>query len=76
MSRLPLLPARELIRALQQAGFQVLRQRGSHIRLRHEDGRVVTVPVHPGQDIVRGLLRKILRDAELSPQELDELLQK
>lgn len=69
MSRLPLLPARELIRALQQ-------ERGSHIRLRHEDGRVVTVPVHPGQDIARGLLRKILRDAELSPQELDELLQK
>ena len=41
MSRLPLLPARELIRALQQAGFQLLRQRGSHVRLRHEDGRLV-----------------------------------
>jgi len=74
MSRLPVLPGRKIIRALEQIGFQVVRQRGSHIRLRHEDGRVVTVPVHAGQDISRGLLRKILRDAELSPQELEDML--
>ena len=76
MSRLPVLSAKEVVRTLEQIGFQVVRQRGSHIRLRHEDGRVVTVPVHGGQDISRGLLRKILRGAEVSPQELEDLTKK
>lgn len=75
MSRLPVLRASELLQALKKAGFEVVRQRGSHARLRHPDGRVVTVPVHQSQDIGRGLLRKILRDAELSPDELQELLE-
>ena len=42
--------------------------------MQHLDGRVVTIPVHLGQDIGRGLLRKILRDAELTRDELLELL--
>lgn len=74
MTKLPVLKATELISALERAGFQVVRQKGSHVRLRHVDGRVVTVPVHPGQDIGRGLLRKILRDAELGRDALIELL--
>jgi len=69
MSGLPMLTAREVIRALERAGFQVQRQTGSHARLRHTDGRVVTVPILAGQDIGRGLLRKILRDADLSREE-------
>jgi len=44
------------------------------VRLRHPDGRVVTVPIHPGKEIGRGLLRKILRDAELSVDEFLALL--
>jgi predicted RNA binding protein YcfA (HicA-like mRNA interferase family) len=44
------------------------------VRFIHDDGRRVTVPVHSGQDIGRGLLRKILRDAELSPEDLLEAL--
>ena len=76
MSRLPVLSAREVIRILDQVGFEVVRQRGSHVRLKHDDGRVVTVPVHSGQDISRGLLRKILRDAELSPKDLEDLLKR
>ena len=74
MPRLPILSGRKVIRALEQIGFEVVRQKGSHVRLKHEDGRVVTVPVHAGQDISRGLLRKILRDAELTPQKLKDLL--
>jgi len=75
MPGLPVLKAGQVIRILEKLGFEVVRQRGSHVRLRHADGRVVTVPVHSGQDIGRGLLRKILRDAELSPQQLEELLE-
>ena len=74
MPRLPVVKATELIRALEQAGFETVRQKGSHVRIRHPDGRVVTVPVHPGQDIGRGLLRKILRDAELTRDEFMALL--
>ena len=76
MSRLPVLSAREVIRMLEHMGFEIVRQRGSHIRLKHEDGRVVTVPVHSGQQISRGLLRKILRDVELSPKDLEDILKK
>ena len=56
MPSLPLLRADEIIRALERAGFQAVRQRGSHVRLKHDDGRVVTVPVHSGQDTSNGVL--------------------
>ncbi len=74
MGALPMLTARQVIRALEQAGFQVQRQTGSHVRLKHADGRVVTVSVHASQDVGRGLLRKILRDADITPAELLALL--
>ena len=76
MPSLPVLSGRDLIRILTRKGFEVVRQRGSHVRLTHADGRVVTVPVHAGRDIGRGLLRKILRDAELSREELNALRQR
>jgi len=74
MAKLPMLKANKLIRALEREGFQIIRQRGSHVRMKHPDGRIVTVPVHPGQDIGRGLLRKILRDAELTREAFIALL--
>jgi len=74
MAKLPMLKANKLIRALEGEGFQIIRQRGSHVRMKHPDGRIVTVPVHPGQDIGRRLLRKILRDAELTQEAFIALL--
>lgn len=74
MSILPTVAPRDLLRVLQKAGFVAQRQRGSHIRLVHPDGRIVSMPMHAGQDIGRGLLRKILRDADLSVEEFLELL--
>ncbi len=74
MTRLPVLKGTEVVRALQKIDFPVIRRKGSHVRLRHEDGRAVTVPVHKGQDIGRGLLRKILRDADLGVEEFLKLL--
>jgi len=61
-----MLKADNVINSLKKHGFVVVRQKGSHVRLRHEDGRVTSVPNHPGQDIGKGLLRKILRDTELT----------
>ena len=74
MPPLPIVPGKALVIALQRAGYEVQRRRGSHVRLRHPDGRVVTVPVHAGQAVGRGLLRKILRDADLTVEDLLALL--
>ena len=74
MNRLRPLKADEVLQALRKAGFEKTRQWGSHVRLLHPDGRVVTVPIHPGQEIGRGLLRKIIRDAELSVEEFLSLV--
>lgn len=49
------------------------RSRGSHLFLRHPDGRTTTVPIHSGETIGPGLLRAILRDVELSVDELADL---
>jgi predicted RNA binding protein YcfA (HicA-like mRNA interferase family) len=76
MTRLPRLRAKQLIRALQQAGFQIEKARGSHFRLKHSDGRVTSVPAHAGETIGPGLLRAILRDIEMSPEDLAGLLKK
>jgi predicted RNA binding protein YcfA (HicA-like mRNA interferase family) len=74
MTRLPRLKGKDLVRALERAGFNVDRRRGSHIFLKHPDGRVTTVPVHSGETIGPGLLRAILRDVELSVEVLMGLL--
>ena len=70
MTRLPRLKGKELVRLLEKRGFEIVRTRGSHVFLRHADGRVTTVPVHSGEMLGPGLLRSILRDVELSVDEL------
>ena len=69
MGRAPALTSNDVVRVLEKLGFRRIRQRGSHLRLRHPDNRVVTVPIHAGQDLGRGILSKILRDADLTQQE-------
>lgn len=61
--------ARDVIRYLESLGFAQARQRGSHKFFRHPDGRAATVPDHRGEDLGRGVLAKILRDAQSSPAE-------
>jgi predicted RNA binding protein YcfA (HicA-like mRNA interferase family) len=74
MSRRPRLTGTELIGALAKAGFSVLRVKGSHHFLRHEDGRRTIVPVHSGETIGPGLLQKILRDCQMTADQLSQLL--
>ena len=68
--------ARELIRFLESRGFVEVRQRGSHKFLRHSDGRTATVPDHRGEDLGRGILAKILRDAGATTSEFLNWLSK
>lgn len=66
--------ARDLARVLEALGFVRVRQKGSHAFFLHADGRATVVPLHGGEDIGRGLLRRILRDIEVSPDSLIDLL--
>ena len=73
--KLPVVSGHELIRALQKTGYRVTRQKGSHVRLRdeaHPARKPVSIPLH--KELKRGLLRSILRDAELSVETLLEIL--
>jgi predicted RNA binding protein YcfA (HicA-like mRNA interferase family) len=74
MSRLPRVTGADLVAALGKCGFCVLRTRGSHHFLRHEDGRSTVVPEHSGETVGPGLLHKILRDCQLSIGDLRQLL--
>ncbi|MGH8886874.1 MAG: type II toxin-antitoxin system HicA family toxin [Egibacteraceae bacterium] len=60
------------MKALTRAGFEFVRQRGSHVTLLHEDGRRVTVPLH--REVKRGTLSGILAQAEMSREEFAALL--
>ena len=70
MPRLPRLRGREVITALQHAGFAILRSKGSDHFMHYPDGRRTVVPVHTGESIGPGLLSKILRDTEMEGEEL------
>ena len=53
---------RELIRRLQQLGWTIKSQRGSHVKLVKAE-KMVIVPVHGNQDLGKGLLKKIEKQA-------------
>ena len=74
MPKLPRISAKDLLGVLQKQGFQVVRIRGSHHFIRNPDGRQTVVPVHRNEILGPGLLRKILRDIDLSPDQLQSLL--
>ena len=74
MRRLPRIRGKEVIRALRAAGFQVIRIKGSHHVLAHDDGRQTVVPVHAGDVIGPGLLKAVLADCELTDQEFRDLM--
>lgn len=75
MSKLPALTGKELINLLQKADFYIERQKGSHVFLKHRDGRATVVPLHSGETIGPGLLSKILRDIEMTKADLLRLLE-
>jgi len=74
MSKLPTVTGKQVITALEKLDFVVQRQKGSHVRLKDQNGRVVTVPNHANKTLGKGLLLKILKDAELSKEEFINLL--
>ena len=76
MTTFPSLSGKELIAALKKVGFTTERQRGSHVFVRHPEGRATVIPVHSGETIGPGLLSKILRDVEMTRDDLSKILKK
>jgi predicted RNA binding protein YcfA (HicA-like mRNA interferase family) len=73
--KLPVISGQEAIRAFQRLGYEVVRQRGSHIRLRHPNDpakQPLTVPDH--RTLKPGLLRRLIRDAQIEVDEFQKLL--
>jgi len=73
LSKLPLLPWRDVVKVLVKAGFRVARQKGSHIILVKDD-HIVPVPKH--REIKRGLLLEIMAETGLTREEFLEILKK
>ncbi|MBI4015749.1 MAG: type II toxin-antitoxin system HicA family toxin [Candidatus Aenigmarchaeota archaeon] len=61
------LSSEKVIKTLEIFGFQVVRQKGSHIILKHADGMSTVVPYR--EEIGRGLLRSIIREAKIDREE-------
>lgn len=75
MTKLPVVSGAALVTALEKSGFQVLRQRGSHIILQRRHGdRTLTTVVPNHKELAKGTLRVILKKVEMSPEELTKLL--
>jgi predicted RNA binding protein YcfA (HicA-like mRNA interferase family) len=71
---LPRITAAEAVRALEKAGFSFTRQSGSHKIYKNKEGRRVTIPYHSGKILHPKVLTSILRDADLTVEELKELM--
>jgi predicted RNA binding protein YcfA (HicA-like mRNA interferase family) len=72
MSKLAIISSKDMTKILESLGFKEIRQKGSHKSYRHADGRTTVVPFQ-GEDLGRGLIRKILKDLEISLNEYEEL---
>ncbi len=75
MPKLPLISAKEAIKAFEKIDYQIIRQKGSHIRMRNKTDKSkqpLTIPNH--KTIGKGLLRKLLRNAELTLENFLKLL--
>ena len=75
MSKLPVISGEKAVKCFEKQGYVVIRQKRSHIRMRHKSDRSkkpLTIPKH--KVLGKGLLRKLLRDAEISVEEFRELL--
>lgn len=76
MRKLPRITGKEIVKVLKRAGFSVIRIKGSHHFLHHDDGRCTVVPIHSGETIGPGVMNKILSDVEITAELFCALLHK
>ena len=73
MSKLKIITSLQMCKLVESLGFVLIRQKGSHRFYRHPDGRTTIIPMHVG-DIDRSLVRKMLRDIEITIDEYNEMV--
>ena len=73
MTKLPQVKPKNIARALKKMGFQSRPGKGSHVIFYHEDGRYASIPMHT-KPIGKGLLHKILKQVDISPDEINKNL--
>ena len=76
MSKLPIIKARDILKVLKILSFTLKHKKGSHFFFSHKDDRTTVIPIHPSETLGKGVLRSILRDIEISVEELNNLLKK
>jgi predicted RNA binding protein YcfA (HicA-like mRNA interferase family) len=76
LTKLRLVTYKELSKVAESCGFEWQRRQGSHNTFKNPEGRIIVIPDHGGQVIVRPLLRKILRDMGISVDEYHKILEK
>ena len=75
MAKMPQLSAVQLTKIVQRQGFKFVRQTGSHMFFKHDDGRSTVIPNHPGEKIGPGLLLKIIKkDLNISREDFEKLI--
>jgi predicted RNA binding protein YcfA (HicA-like mRNA interferase family) len=73
--KLPVISGKDAVKAFGKLGYVVVRQTGSHMRMKHQSDRSkkpLTIPNH--KVLGKGLLRKLLRDAEITPEDFNDLM--
>lgn len=68
--KLPLLSGRQVVRALERLAFVEVNRKGSHVKMKHEDGRMIVFPFH--DEIDRFTLKGALHDADVDVDEFIE----
>ena len=63
----------ELERVARKLGFEKARQKGSHARWKHPDGRATTIPIHGNSDIGGWLFQEILKQLGITEEEFNQL---
>ena len=71
MSKLKIITSSKMCKLVEAMGFIAVRQRGSHKFYRHNDGRTTVIPMHAG-DLDRSLIRKMLKDIDVSIDEYND----
>jgi predicted RNA binding protein YcfA (HicA-like mRNA interferase family) len=69
LSRLKPVKAERVVKALSKLGFQIARQKGSPLVMKHPNGRITVVPIHGGDELGRGILRQIAHDVKVGSDE-------
>lgn len=74
MGKLPIISGKKLLKILRGHGYKLIRQKGSHVFIENYNGLGTIIPLHSNEDIGKGLLKSILKDLELTVEDLDEMM--